>query len=69
MRKIKSSFFFFFFFCCLMNLVCFCIFFFFFCLKRATGGERVWNFAAFYHPVVRGSFFVGAAKLKVLFTA
>ena len=68
MRKIKSSFFFFFFFL-LFNEFGLFLHFFFFCLKRATGGERVWNFAAFYHPVVCGSFFVGAAKLKVLFTA
>lgn len=43
--------------------------FFFFCSKRATGGERVWNFAAFYHPVVHGSFLCRGRQVKSLFTA
>lgn len=43
--------------------------FFFFCSKRATGGERVWNFAAFYHPVVHGSFLCRSRQVKSLFTA
>lgn len=42
---------------------------FFFCSKRATGGERVWNFAAIYHPVVHGSFLCRSRQVKSLFTA